>query len=560
MLNAPAPAARIGGAAGDAGRRGDPVRAVALGMALAFLIVAAQVLRLALLEPAGQGARLQVAEPLVRVYARPDIVDRKGRLLATDVVSYSLFADPAAVIDPDEASEQVSALLPELDRADLRAALADKGRRFVWIKRQLAPVVAQAIHELGLPGLSFRTEPRRVHPQGHLAGHVLGHVSVDNRGLSGIERWLDEAQGLETGYAAEFARPPVTLTLDAGAQHALEEELALAMAQYGASGAAGVILDVESGAVRAAASLPDVDPARPSESLLADRLDRLSAATYELGSVLKVFTVAMALEQGLATPATVIDVRVPLQVGRWTVRDMVPSGRPLTVREVLVQSSNIGVAQLALLAGAERQRAFLARTGLTEQMRLEPGALAAPRLPERWGEAETATIAYGYGIAVSPMQLAAATAGLVNGGRRVRPHLVAALPGSVPQAVPAEPPLQAPVVSPETSARLREMLRRAVTQSGGTGRRADVPGFEVGGKTGTAEMAGRGGYQARAVVASFLGVFPSSAPRYVVLVTLIEPRPAVDEGGTRITAGVNAAPIAGRVIARTGALLGVLPR
>jgi cell division protein FtsI (penicillin-binding protein 3) len=545
----------------DGARQHRRVLGLALLMALGFLAVAFQVVRLSLSGTAtGGGNRVNLAEPLVRTHARPDILDRRGRLLATDIVSHSLFADPWLVVDVDEASELVAGVLPDLDPAELRAALADRSRRFVWIRRHLAPVEAQRIHDLGLAGLAFRTEPRRIHPQGRLAGHVLGHVSIDNRGLSGIERHIDESQGLETGYSADFARPPVSLTLDIGAQHALEEELSLALAQYGASGAAGVILDAGSGAVLAAASLPDVDPGRPAEGLIADRLDRLNSATWELGSVLKVFTVAMALEMGLATPATVLDVRVPLRVGGWEIRDLVPSGRPLTVREVLVQSSNIGVAQLALLAGATQQRAFLDRMGLTQPIRLETGQLGAPRLPSQWGPTETATIAYGYGIAVSPMQLATAAAALVNGGTRVRPHLVSIMPGLTEQESPPER-----VVSAATSAQVRDMLRRAVTQPGGTGRRADVPGFEVGGKTGTAELAGRGGYRARSVVASFLGAFPIRAPRYVVLVSLMEPRPAVDDAAQgqatgRITAGVNAAPIAARVISRTGALLGVVPQ
>lgn len=539
---------------GGQSRSGDGVLLIALAVSLAFVAVGAQVLRLALLGPSA-GPRVQLAEPLVRVFARPDIVDRKGRLLATDLPSYSLFADPVQVIDVDEASEKVAAILPELDQADLRASLADRSRRFVWIRRQLSPALAQRIHDLGLPGLAFRNEPRRVYPQGRMAGHVLGHVTVDNRGMAGIERHIDDTQGLETGYSADFARPPVTLTLDLGAQYALEEELSLAIAQYGAAGAAGVILDAESGAIRAAAALPDVDPSRPGEVLLADRIDRLSAATYELGSVMKIFAVAMALDMKLATPSTVLDVRVPLQVGRWAIRDMVPSGRPLTVREVLVQSSNVGAAQLALLAGAGQQRAFLARAGLTTPLRLETGPVGTPRLPERWGEVETATVAYGYGLAIAPIQLAAATAALVNGGLAVRPHFVAAMPG-----VTEVDETPARVVSADTSRELRMMLRRAVTQPNGTGRRADAAGFEVGGKTGTAELAARGGYQAKSVVASFVGAFPMSAPRFVVLISLIEPRPAADDGSGRITAGVNAAPIAGRVIARTGALLGVVPR
>ena len=333
------------------------------------------------------------------------------------------------MIDPDEASEKLAAIFPDLDAAELRAGLADRSRRFMWIKRGLPPAMAQRIHDLGLPGLAFRDEPKRAYPQGRLAGHVLGSVGIDNRGLAGIERHIDDALGLETGYSSDYARPPVTLTLDLGAQHGLEEELSLALAQYGASGAAGVIMDLSNGAVLAAATLPDIDPGRPVEAMIADRVDRLGMATYELGSVLKIFTVAMALEHGLATPSSVIDVRVPLQVGRWTIRDVAPSGRPLTVREVLVQSSNIGVAQLGLQAGAARQRAFLERLGLVDAMRWEAGALGLPRLPARWGEAEVATISYGYGIAVSPLQFATAAVPLINGGRRVRPHVIETLAG-----------------------------------------------------------------------------------------------------------------------------------
>lgn len=529
-----------------------PVLVIALAIAFGFAAIGAQALRLAF-GGGSTGIRAQLAEPLTRAYARPDIVDRKGRLLATDLITHSLFADPPHIVDLDETSERVAAVLTDLDRAELRTALADRSRRFVWIKRHLGPADAQRIHDLGLPGLSFRSEPRRIYPQGRMAGHVLGHVGGDNRGTAGIERFIDETQGLESGYSADFSRPPVALTLDIGAQHVLEDELTSARARYRAGGASGIVLDANSGAIVAAASLPDFDPARPAESLLADRIDRLSVTTWELGSVMKVLTVAMALESGIATPATLIDVRVPLQIGRWTIGDNATSGRPLTVREVLIQSSNIGVAHLALRAGAERQRSFLRKTGLLDPLHTEAGNAGRPRLPERWSEIETATIAYGHGIAMSPLQFAAAAAAIVNGGTRIRPHFM--LDQSTSNG--SEP---ARVVSPATSAAIRDMLRRAVTQPNGTGRRADVPGFEVGGKTGTAEQAARGSYQARSVISSFLAVFPISAPRYVVLVSLFEPKPAGDDPAARITAGVNAAPLAGRIIARAAPILGVIPR
>lgn len=530
-----------------------PVLTITLLMMLAFSLIGLQLLRLATV---GQqaGTRIHLSEPIVRVFARPDIVDRKGRLLATDLASHSLFADPSIVLDADEASEKLAALLPGINETELRLQLADKSRRFMWIRRGLTPALAQSIHDLGLPGIAFRTEPRRTYPQGRIAGHVLGNVNVDNRGLSGLERYLDDKLGLETAFSADMERPPVALTIDLGAQFALEQELGDAMSRYGASGAAGVILDVANGDVLAAASLPGIDPMRPAEALEAGRIDRLQTGSYELGSVFKAFTIAMALDLGSVQPGTLLDVRVPLQVGGWKIRDPHPSGRPLTIREVFVQSSNVGAAQLALAAGAKQQRAFLDRLGLLAPMRTEIAANTPPRSPVRWGQAEVATIAYGYGVAVTPLQFAAASAALVNGGLEVQPRFVRSLPGVAPIERGEKR-----VLKTETSAMIREMMRQNVNQTHGTGRRAHAPGFDVGGKTGTAEMAGVGTYRAKSVIASFLAAFPISAPRYVVFVSLFEPKAGEEKAG-QITAGVNAAPVVSRIVTRTGALLGVAPR
>ena len=547
-----------GGRARSAAAVMAPALSIAAMMALGFLAVAAQLVRLA---ANGQGSlRLQASEPIVRSYARADIVDRKGRLLATDLGAHSLYADPALVLDADEAAEKLAAALPGLDATELRGLLADRSRRFVWIRRGLAPAMAQRIHDLGLPGLQFRTEPKRSYPQGRLAGHILGSVGIDNRALSGIERHIDEELGLESGLSGDFERPPVVLTIDLGVQHGLEQELAAGVTRFGASGAAGVLLDVDSGEVLAAASVPDVDPARGIEALEAARIDRLQVATYELGSIFKAFTVAIALDLGIATPDTIIDVRAPLQVGRFAIRDLHSAGRPLSVREIFIQSSNVGAGRLAQATGRDRQRAYLTRLGLTTPMRTEVGAVAAPRGPDRWGEVELVTIAYGHGLALAPIQFAAAAAAIVNGGFKVEPRFIKTLPGVV--RPPAE---RTRVLSAETSRKMTDLMRRNVTQSNATGRRADVPGFEVGGKTGTAEMATAGGYAKRSVVASFLAAFPMSAPRYLLLVTLIEPKPETDARGHPdarglITAGVNAAPLAAQVIARAAPLLGLAPR
>jgi cell division protein FtsI (penicillin-binding protein 3) len=518
-------------------------------VALCFAAVAAQLLRLAL--KAGPQLRAAAAGPLVQSWSRPDIVDRRGGLIATDVAVHSLFADPYLVLDADEAAEKLTGVLSGLDARELRRTLADKSRRFAWIARALSPRQAQRVHELGLPGLAFRMELRRAYPLGALTGHIVGAVDVDNRGLSGIERMLDDAGAAHRVPAAQRSRrPPVRLSLDIGVQHALAAELKRALARYRAAGAAGLVMDVRTGEIVAAVSLPELDPDRPAELLDPARLDRLLAGTFELGSVYKILTVAMALELGIAHLDSLYDVRQPLHAGPHTIRDPYPQGRPLTVREIFLHSSNVGSAMLALEAGGEAQRAFLERLGLVRPMRTEAGPVAPPQLPKHWGRAETMTIAYGHGLAVAPLQFAAAAAALINGGRRIAPTFLAR---------DAEDAAADRVVSEATSARIREIMRLSVTHESGTGRRAEAEGYGVGGKTGTAEMPDRGGYREKAVIASFVAAFPMHAPRYLTLVSLFEPH-GTAETGNRITAGVNAAPVTARLVARVAPLLGVLPR
>lgn len=398
------------------------LRLVAAGVALAFAAVGVQLVRIAALPR--QEARIAILEAVPQALPRPDIVDRRGRLLATDVMAPSLFADPWMVVDPGDTADRLVALFPDLDARELRRSLADRTRRFVWIKRGLSPRIAQVVHDLGLPGLGFRNEPRRTYPGVRLAGHVIGTVGTENQGLAGIERRIDAERGPD-GARARDPGPPLRLTLDLGVQHGLEAELSDAMTRYRAAGAAGVVLDAETGEVLALASLPAVDPARLSESLDPARADKVTGGVYELGSIFKMVTVAMALDHKLAGLETVLDVRVPLTAGRWQIRDSHPAGRPLTVRDVFIQSSNVGAGMLALETGPLRQRAFLDRLGLTAAMRTEAGPVAPPKMPKSWGRAETITIAYGHGLAVAPLQFAAAAASLVNGGYAVTPTLVA---------------------------------------------------------------------------------------------------------------------------------------
>lgn len=519
------------------------------GLLVCFAIITGQLIRLAL--RAAPEIRVAMAEPMGRSWARPDIVDRHGRLLASDVGLPSLYADPQRILDLDEAVEKLAVALPGLDAAELRRALADRSRRFAWVARGLTPRQAQRVHELGLPGFAFRTELKRVYPQGALAGHLIGAVNVDNKGIAGLERLLDETGRVEPVQGAERStKPELRLSLDIGVQHGLAQELKQACERYQAMAAAGLILDATSGEVIAAVSLPQVDPARPAEWLDPARADRLAGGVYELGSIFKTITIANALELGIADLDRIVDVRPGLTTGLHIIRDLHPLGRPLSVREIFLHSSNVGAGMLALETGAERQRAFLARLGLLEPMRTEAGPVAAPLLPKTWGKIETITIGFGHGLAVAPLQFAGALAALVNGGIKVTPTLIAR-EGSA-EAVTR-------VLSAATSASLRQIMRLNVTNASGTGRRAEAEDYRVGGKTGTAEMPGRGGYQEKAVISSFVGAFPMDAPRYVTLVLLFEPQTG-DAGGERITAGLNAAPTTARIVERLAPLLGVLPR
>lgn len=524
--------------------------AVMLTVGAAFLAVGTQLSQLAL---EGRGApRASLIEPVARSAARPDIVDRKGRLLASDIALPSLFADPARVIDPDEASEQLAQILPGLEAASLRGELADKSRRFIWIRRGISPVEAQRIHELGLPGIGFRSELRRVYPVGQSAAHILGYVNVENRGTAGIEAHIDRTGRIEiVDGPTRSAQPAVALSIDLAAQHALREELVAALARYEAKGAAGLVLDIRTGEVLAASSLPDYVAGDAAASLAPEAIDRLVKGTYELGSVFKVLTLALASEAGQIAPGKLYDARAPLAVGNDKIDDFHPTRQMLTAEGVFLHSSNIGAAQMALEAGSERQQEFLARLGLTRSQHTEVGDTGRPQLPDPWQRVSTMTVAYGHGLAVSPLQFAASAAALFNGGRPLSPTFLKLADGEAP--APA-----APIVAARTVELMRDLMRKNVQSKEGTGGKAAVAGYDVGGKTGTADIAGKGGYGGGGVLSSFLAILPSRSPRYLVYVLLWEPQAtAASDGST--AAGFNAAPTAGRIIERVAPILDLPP-
>lgn len=520
---------------------------MSLVFVFAFVVLGARLVELGF-PPEGndQSTRLYTSSTVVH---RPDIVDSKGRILATDIQMGSLFANPSRIVDVDTTAEQLASVLTHVNARTLRKRLTGGGK-FLWIARELNPRQQAQIHELGLPGLDFVQEPHRVYPAGATASHILGHVNVDNRGLAGAEYFIDTRRErvAVTGKKAD-KKKPVRLAMDLSVQHAVREELVAAMKLYKTKAAAAIVLDVHSGEIVALSSLPDYDPNRREQALKKDSFNRITSGVFELGSVFKMFTTAGALDAGVTSLDKGYDARNPLKVASFTINDFHAKRRWLSVPEIFIYSSNIGSAKMALDLGPKRHKAFLGKLGLLDRMNTEMGRTAAPIVPKKWGRLNTMTISYGHGLSVTPLQMASAAATLVNGGYKVNPTFLVRSREDAQQGSER-------VVKLQTSDLMRYLFRLNVQQ--GSGKRADTAGYRVGGKTGTAEKVVNGQYSRSRLLNSFLGVFPMDAPEYVVLVLLDEPQ-KVEETGGRWTAGVNAAPTVGRIIERIGPMLSVTP-
>lgn len=521
----------------------------------AFTMVGARMALLAATEPTEPRASAAGSDILA---LRADIVDRHGRVLATNLETFSLYAQPPQMIDPEHAATELARIFPDLDRERLVRDFTGS-RKFLWIKRRLSPEQKQAVHDIGDPGLLFGPRDMRLYPNGTLAAHVLGGASFGREGVhaaevigvAGVERQFDE-QLRDPARASE----PLELSLDLTVQAATEEVLLGGMRMLNAKGAAAVLMDVHTGEVISIASLPDFDPndrpapptqGRPDDSPL---FNRVVQGVYELGSTFKIFTVAQALELGMVNPETIVNTQSPMTWGRHRISDFRNYGPELSVSKVIEKSSNVGTARLAIDIGAERQREFLGQLGLLEVTGFEmvESRGGRPLLPPRWSELSTMTISYGHGMSATPLHLAAAYATIVNGGTRVSPTL---LKQTEPQYGPR-------VISEKTSAQLRRMLRLTVSQ--GTASFGEVKGYAVGGKTGSADkprIDGRG-YEKEKVLATFAATFPAHDPKYVLIVTLDE---AVETSGSepRRTAGWTAVPVAAEVIRRVAPLLGLRP-
>jgi cell division protein FtsI (penicillin-binding protein 3) len=496
-------------------------------------IVIARLAEVALLSPEDH----RRAVPIADMTTRADLTDRHGVLLATTLSTYSLYAEPSRIWNAEEAAEALVRVRPHLDRLKLIEQLSSE-RAFVWIDRGLSPKEHQAVFDLGLPGLGFRTEPKRIYPGGDLASHLIGWTDIDLQGAAGAERALNERL---SGPGA----PDVALSVDARVQFAVSEELAKAVEKFSAKSGAGVVLDVQSGEIIAMASVPDFNANIVGESSPESRFNTASMATYDLGSVFKPLTVAMALQDGLTTREEMFDVHKPYKIHGKYIRDDHPSDVPLDLDGVLAESSNRGTAMLADRIGAERQQYYLRELGLLSRVPYELSESARPQVQARWGDMATVTVSYGHGLAVTPLALTNAIGAAVNDGVYVRPTVL--------KRDAARPAETRRVFSTDVSQNLVEMMRLTVTD--GTGRRADVPGFGVMGKTGTAEKpSATGGYDRDRLVTSFVAAWPYTNPRYAMIITLDEPQ-AIEGTFGYATAGWNAAPTAGRVIERVGPML-----
>ncbi len=528
---------------------------LALIFVCAFVVLGARMGLLATTEPVAVSRGL----PEDISSARADIVDRNGRVLATNLATHALYAETRRMVDPEGAARELARIFPDIDAARMAARFTDPNRRFIWIRTRLSPEQQQQVHDIGEPGLMFGPREMRVYPNGRMAAHVLGGARFGQQGVRAAE--LIGVAGTELYFDEDLRDParqdqPLELSLDLTVQAVVTEVLEGGKQMLNARGATAVLMDVHTGEVISLVSLPDFDPNHrpppPTEGEPADSplFNRAVQGYYELGSVMKTLAVAQALDEGVVTPDEKIDTRGPLSWGRFRIRDFRDYGPELSVTDVMVRSSNIGTARIMQRIGAEGQQDFLRKLGLLDSMPLEvaEAARARPLLPDRWSDLSVMTISYGHGMSTSPLALASAYATMVNGGRRVTPTLLKqhSIPGGEQ------------VISARTSEQIRLMLHQVVQE--GTASFARIPGYPLGGKTGSADKPNPrgGGYMKEAVLATFASVFPSHEPRYALIVTLDEP---VDTTGPepRRTAGWTAVPVSAEITRRVAPLLGLRP-
>jgi cell division protein FtsI (penicillin-binding protein 3) len=516
-----------------------------IGMLIYGGIIALIVVRILYLAAFGEHAGRKIGATTL-IPERGDIIDRDGQPLARTIDAWTIAIHPSKVIgDKLELARSLARLLPEHDEATYFAMLKSD-KPFYYLRRRAPPSLVQAVNALGEPGVALQREPDRLYPQTSLAAHVIGYTDVDGHGVAGMERAFDEQLS-----APQTRDKPLTLSISSRIQQALEHELLEAMTHFSAIGAAGIIMDIHTGEVLAMTSLPQLNPNAAGSGSEEARFNRATLGVYELGSTFKPFTVAMAMDAGIVKSfGQMYSCPKELPAYGHVVHDTHPYGRMCSVAEIMKESSNIGTAQIADQLGAARQKEFLKKMGFLDPVRVELRERGRTLTPgSRWGPFETMTVGFGHGIAVTPLHLATGYATLFNGGV-YRPATLLKVDRNhpVPQGVR--------VFSENTSYKMRSLLRLVVTE--GTGKKADAPGYRVGGKTGTAEKLANGRYTSAAVVTSFAGVFPMDEPRYVMVMMLDDPKATAETYGFH-TAAWNIGPAFGMTVSRIAPMLGVRP-
>jgi cell division protein FtsI (penicillin-binding protein 3) len=472
---------------------------------------------------------------------RATFVDRNGEVLATTIATSSLYANPKKMLNLEEAAAKLKTVFPSINQKELLTKL--KGdKTFLWVARHLTPQQRASVIRLGLPGLEFMRDTKRVYPYGQLVSHAVGFVDVDNTGTSGLEKGLDEQ--------LRRSNEPVVLSIDIRLQHILFDEIHKAVDRFSATGGSGMMMDIMTGEILAMVSLPDFDPNKPVIEDPQALFNRNTLGVYEMGSSMKIVNTAMALQTGAVDLNMKFDATQPLKVGRHFVTDFHAKNTWLSVSEIFLYSSNIGSARMAMKVGGDRQQAFMKDIGFLQPQKLELPEVASPLVPQKWREANTITISYGYGLSVSPLHSALAVGGIANGGKMVEK-------ATLLKRKPEETTYKQ-IVSPQVSAKVLDLMQQNVKN--GTNTKAQVPGIIVGGKTGTVNQRrahGRG-YQSKAVNTTFVCVFPEK-PRYLVFVMLDGPKANKETYGYN-TAGWNSAPLAGKVIKRAAPILGINPK
>ncbi len=485
------------------------------------------------------------AQGIISSKVRRDIVDRRGQVLATSLPTASLAANPTLIRHEHEVAAALAALLPGVNGRALESKFKNKRTSFLYVKRHLTPAQQEAVNRLGVPGLFFEADTRRVYPYGALLAHVLGFVGVDNQGLSGLERGLDKK------LREPWHEKPLALSLDVRVQAMLHEELTQAVKTFRAIGAAGVVADVHTGEIIALVSLPDFNPNQPQLASEEARFNRVTLGAYEMGSVFKTFTSAAALKHGTATMHSGYDATQPIEVARFTISDTHPKNRWLSVPEIFAYSSNIGTVKMAMDVGTKRLKAFLGSLGMYSPVTTELGEAAQPLAPRQWQPINTMTISYGHGISVSPLHVVRAFSAIAGDGH-MRPLTFM----KHDAAAKKHHETGEAVLARAQVAQVRKLLRLVVAH--GTAKSANAAGYSVGGKTGTAEKVSGRGYKADAKLANFVGVFPAHKPRYTILVMVDEPTGTKETYGYA-TGGWVSAPVVGRFVERAAPVLGIAP-